>query len=308
MYILGVKAPKLVWQAIGEIEHYLYKIGIRRNFESEYTYTKTCLMYATNYKNKGYKRAVILRDKDEKIIKRKKIGLMLCKAKTFYHENIDFHEIKKNKKVVKKSVYPIPLTEKRIVFKYEKIEIKSIIDRINFSEDGYSIIDYKSSLDFPAVYNREPQYTIYDVAATQEFGKPPNELLISTYLHPKKKDDVCKENFDIIMESLVDETLTEKEIQFRKMVDHLPTGKFELTKIQEKNDNQRQKVLDLMLNASIDLKNQFEKNEEIKINDLIILDKIFGMRDGRHCHYCIHEKSCAQIEEKGINSLFPART
>ena len=155
-----------------------------------------------------------------------------------------------------------------------------------------------------AVADANFQFTLYEIAATKEFGKPPNQILISTYLHPNKKDEVCRENFDIVIESLTDGILSDKEIQFRKMVDHLPTGKFELIKIQEKNDSQRQKALDLILNSSADLKNQFEKEEEIKINDLIVLDKIFGMRDGRHCHYCNHEQVCQKIEDEGIESIF----
>lgn len=304
-YILGIKTSKNIWQAIGEIEHYIYKIGIRKNFKSVYSFVKTGLLYATNYKKRGYKEEILLRNDEEKKIKKNKIGFMLCKFKAFYFENLDYHEIKKGKKVIKPSIYPIPETEKRIVFIHKGVKIVSVIDRIDYVNGGYIVIDYKSTADYPAVYNRDPQYTIYDIACRKKFEKEPLEICFSVYVHPEKsKSEICRENYAIVMQSIDESELSKKEQEFRKLVDNLPAGKFIRIPIKAKTEEERTKILEKIYDASIQLKNIFNDKREINFKNLPVIDKIFFPREGRHCHYCNYEQKCQKIEEEGIKSLF----
>lgn len=306
IYILGVKADKNIWQAIGEIEHYVYKTGIRKNFKTVYSFVKTGLLYATNYKKRGYKEPILLRNAEERKIKRNKIGFMLCKFKAFYFENLDYHEEKRGKKIIKPSIYPIPNTEKRIEFVHNGIKIVSVIDRINFVGDDYVVIDYKSSRDYPSVYNRDVQYTLYDIVCREKFKREPKEIYFSVYVHPVKnnKSEICRENFDKILQAIDEEVLSEKEKEFRLMVDNLPTGTFAQIPIREKTENERIRILNRICDHSNNIKEIFKCKKEIHFGDLDLIDKLFQPRDGRHCHYCNYEQVCQKIEVSGIESLF----
>jgi len=186
-YISHEKVAEPSCFTFGKAIHYMLKLFYDKNFKSAENFTKFWKYYWYVFKlgikfetSDGRKQTFKELDKQVRKLKEEKKFNFKNFYEVTYYANLGARILKKfyHKNLPKPKLY-----EKKFKIKFKGHEIQGVWDRIDDTDEGPILLDYKTDRYSPKskedlfLLHRHPQFTIYDLAHRIEFGRAPRKII-----------------------------------------------------------------------------------------------------------------------------------
>lgn len=174
-YIDKIEVPQSENKVFGSTIHYLLKrfFDLKNGYKSAESFTNSFVGFYLGVKkgehgpNGYWERPILLRQRS----KEDYIGLGIALLKKFYEENQPYRD----------GTYPKPhILEKQLKFRHHGFWLTAKLDRVQPSEAGDIIYDYKTGLDNRSEIELlfDLQFSFYSLAYLKMFGKQPAKIAL----------------------------------------------------------------------------------------------------------------------------------
>lgn len=204
-YVDRVVVPQAIDKIFGSTIHYFAKrfFVLKNGYKNPDTLIRSFIHFwngvlKQEHGPSGYNSAPVqIREKNKKDY----FGLGSALLKKFYEENLPY----RNGTLAKPSFVELSIT-----FKYQGLKIKAVIDRIQPTDEGEVLYDYKTSSPLYSATEliHNPQFTLYSLAYFKRFGKEPAKLAL-WHLSPSGSQQIflpnrTKQQYAELMDKIIE--------------------------------------------------------------------------------------------------------